>query len=215
LLRGLKMPDDAVFSVNAPSKGEGSFIFPIGKDRFRAYYCFHQDTGYQRLSGSRDVAPFVASCVRAGTPAEWFEAAEPAGPLATFDASDHWVAHPYARGIVLVGDAAATPDPSWGCRLSLVLRGVRLLRDGLVATEDWESAGHAYADQFYQLYDRVHRLETWMSDMFYEIGPEAEARRARAYPLLAEEPDRWPDLVVKGPESPSDETARRRFFAED
>ena len=215
LLHGVQMPEDAVFSVNDPPAGEGAFMFPIGKDRFRAYYCFHHDTGRRRLSGSGDVGEFLAACVRAGTPAEWFEGAEPAGPLATFEASDHWVDHPYEGGVALIGDAAATSDPSWGTGLSLVLRGVRLLRDNLVTTDDWDAAGHAYAEQNHEVYSDVHRLGSWMTDMFYEIGPEADARRERAYPLLADEPGRWLDLVVRGPDSPSDEEARRRFFAED
>lgn len=215
LLHGMQMPEDAVFSVNNPPAGEGAFMFPIGKDRFRAYYCFHHETGRRRLSGPGDVGKFLVACARAGTPAEWLEGAEAAGPLATFKAADQWVDHPYESGVVLVGDAAATPDPSWGCGLSLVLRGVRLLRDNLVSVDDWDAAGHAYAKQIHKVYCDVRRLESWMSDMFYDIGSEADARRERAYPLLAEEPRRWPDLVVKGPNSPSDEEARRRFFAED
>jgi 8-oxo-dGTP pyrophosphatase MutT (NUDIX family) len=35
----------------------------------------------------------------------------------------------FFAGVVLVGDASATSDPSWGCGLSLTLRDVRVLRD--------------------------------------------------------------------------------------
>ena len=49
----------------------------------------------------------------------------------------------------------------------------------------------------------------------FEIGPEAEARRARAIPLHVQEPDRNLDLIAFGPDVPSDEQARRRFFGEE
>ncbi len=33
----------------------------------------------------------------------------------------------------------------WGCRLSLTLRDIRVLRDRLLADTDWDRAAHAYA----------------------------------------------------------------------
>jgi 2-polyprenyl-6-methoxyphenol hydroxylase-like FAD-dependent oxidoreductase len=48
-----------------------------------------------------------------------------AGPLATFDATDNWVEHPYANGVAPIGDAASTSDPTWGQGMSLALRDVR------------------------------------------------------------------------------------------
>ncbi len=62
---------------------------------------------------------------------------------------------------------------------------------------------------------RGEGMHPWGVAEARELGPEADARRERAYPLLADEPRRWPDLVVRGPDSPSDEEARRRFLAED
>jgi len=49
------------------------------------------------------------------------------------------------------------------------------------------------------------------------IAPDdrAQALRARVMPLLAEDPLRVPDFIGAGPDAPSDEAARRRFFAED
>lgn len=51
-------------------------------------------------------------------------------------------------------------------------------------------------------------------ELYYERGPEAEARRARALPRLAREPERAPDLRGAGPDAPSDEVERRRFLGE-
>jgi menaquinone-9 beta-reductase len=63
------------------------------------------------------------------------------GPLVTFHASDTCVDHPYAGGIALIGDAAAASDPSWGQGLGITLRDTRVLRNSLLADEDWDRAG--------------------------------------------------------------------------
>lgn len=215
LFHGLKQPEDTIHTVIEPSLGQGAFTFPLGRQRFRSYFCYHKRTEHQRLSGSQDVPRFIAACIETGMPGEWYQNAEAGGPLATFEASDTWVDHPYRSSIALVGDAAAAPDPSWGCGLSLALRDVRVLRDHLTANDDWEVACHAYADEHDEYYGALHRVAGWLTDMLYEVGPDADALRNRAFPYLAEEPQRWPDLIGLGPDSPSDEAARRRFFAED
>lgn len=46
---------------------------------------------------------------------------------------------------MLIGDAAASSDPSWGQGLGLTVRDVRVLRDHLLSRENWDEAGHAYA----------------------------------------------------------------------
>jgi 2-polyprenyl-6-methoxyphenol hydroxylase-like FAD-dependent oxidoreductase len=64
----------------------------------------------------------------------------------------------FFTGVVLVGDASATSDPSWGCGLSLTLRDVRVLRDCLLATDDWHAAAHAYAQRHDRYYGALHRV---------------------------------------------------------
>jgi len=61
----------------------------------------------------------------------------------------------------------------------------------------------------------ARRVDTWYADLFLEIGPEAYARRSRALPLLAREPERLPDSPMSGPEVASDDSVRARFFGED
>ena len=51
--------------------------------------------------------------------------------------------------------------------------------------------------------------------MFLETGPEADARRAKALPLIAQDGTRMPDLFGMGPDVPINETIRRRFFGEE
>jgi hypothetical protein len=52
-------------------------------------------------------------------------------------------------------------------------------------------------------------------EMFFALGPDADAKRARALPKIAADPTRIPDHGASGPDLPYDESVRRRFFGED
>jgi len=206
--------EGTVYFVVNPSLGQGVPLAPQGSGRVRAYLVQTKATS-TRLQGASDVSCFIAESIRSGAPANWFAGAKAVGPLATFDGADVWVDHPYTEGVVLIGDAAATSDPSWGQGLSLTVRDVRVLRDLLLRHENWDEAGHAYAEAHDGHYGVIHRVENWLSQMFFEIGPVGEARRTKAFSLLAQDPARLPDHIVSGPELPADETVRRRFFGEE
>ena len=64
-------------------------------------------------------------------------------------------------------------------------------------------------------YARLHTIEAWLSQAFFDVGPEADARRGRILGRALTEPGRIPDVVAHGPDAACDETARMRFFAED
>jgi len=44
---------------------------------------------------------------------------------------------------------------------------------------------------------------------------DADARRARAMPLIAQDETRVPDHLFSGPNLPADDSVRRRFFGEE
>jgi 2-polyprenyl-6-methoxyphenol hydroxylase-like FAD-dependent oxidoreductase len=216
LFEGSQAPEDQVQLRINPPRGSFALLAPVGQGRFRAYAgVYRQQDQPVHLSGRRAVSDFVAVCVGAGMPAQWYDGAEVAGPLACFEAADTWVEHPYGDGVVLIGDAAAASDPSWGCGLSLTLRDVRVLCDLLVADSDWDRAAHAYAAEHDRYFGAIHRLTDWMRMIFYDSGTAGTAYRERAFPYLAEDGRRIPDIVGLGPEAPSDEAARRRLFVEE
>lgn len=99
----------------------------------------------------------------------------PNGPLASFDAADTWAPHPYREGVALIGDAAASNDPSFGEGLSLTVRDVRVLRDHLLGEADWDRAAHAYASEHDRHYAVIHSVTRWHTQMFLEQGEEADA----------------------------------------
>jgi 2-polyprenyl-6-methoxyphenol hydroxylase-like FAD-dependent oxidoreductase len=206
-------PQDTVRFVNDFATGRGAIIFPQGGTRVRAYVMSHANDG-RRMQGENDIQAFVAASIAIGMPREYFDGADAAGPLATFDGADCWVEHPYRAGVALIGDAASSSDPSWGQGLALTVRDARVLRDALSSNDDWDAAGHAYADEHDRYYGALHAVEDWFTTFFYDTGPEADARRAKAFPLIAQDPARMPDTFLSGPDHPVDDATRQKFFAE-
>ena len=92
---------------------------------------------------------------------------------------------------------------------------MRLLRDQLLTDDDWAVAGNAYAKEHDRYYKVIHTLENWFADLFMEIGPAADARRAKAFALIAQDATRMPDLYGLGPAVPVNETVKRRLFGEE
>jgi len=212
LLDRHQAPDETSHIFFHPLIGRISLLFPQGGGRVRAYVGYHKDAAPP--DAGRDVQCFIAESVRAGVDPNWYAEAIPAGPLAIFEGADHWVEHPYRAGVVLIGDAAATSDPTWGQGMSLTLRDVRVLRDALCGNDDWDRAAHAYAAAHDEHYGVIHRVDGWYSDFFMQIGDEADARRMRALPFIAEDASRIPDTPFIGPDFPAGDDVRARFFGE-
>jgi menaquinone-9 beta-reductase len=214
VLEGIDPPrSDAFWMTIEPEVGQMALIAPQGRDVARAYLGYRADSDY-RVQGGASYARFVDECVRSGVPRDFYAKATIAGPLATFNGADSWVDHAYSNGIALIGDAAATSDPAWGQGMALTLRDVRTLRDALLADQEWDAAGHAYAAGHDQYYSVIHTVEDWLTELFFAKGANAEARRKRVLPLIAEDPSRIPDHIASGPEQPLNEEVRRRFFGE-
>ncbi len=215
LVEDSPFPDDAAHVYMNPPAGLTSPIFPQGRKRARLYL-ISRVADRPGHSGDKDLHAFLEGCRQAGVDGTALKSARFSGPLATFKGADTWVDHPYRAGVALIGDAAGHSDPSWGQGLSLTLRDVRLLRDELLATDDWDAAGHAYAEEESRYFQMTRTIEDWLTRFFFDGGPEGDDRRARAIPLIAQDPTRVPDNLQGGPELvPLDEPARRRFFAEE
>lgn len=207
-------PEDAGYWLLNPSLGQAVPLFPQGQGRVRAYFTYQSDAPF-RLQGDVALPRLIEESVKTGAPADFYAGVRAVGPLATFNGADTWVEHPYKQGVELAGDAAASNDPSHGQGLSLTLRDVRVLRDRLLSCQDWRAAGDAYAEEHDRHYSVVHKTTNWFVDLFLEPGPEGEARRTRALPLIARDPTRVPDHAISGPDLPLNETVRRRFFGEE
>ncbi|HVN29356.1 MAG TPA: FAD-dependent monooxygenase, partial [Candidatus Binataceae bacterium] len=205
--------DDATYFYLNPDLAEASFVVTTGPGTARAYVGYRAERGY-RWNGPEALPQFIEESVRCGLPAEFYLKAQPAGPLATFNCADSWIDYPYANGIALIGDAAASSNPDWGQGLSLTLRDARVLRDALLPDDDWDRAGRAYAATHDRYYSAVHNYEKVLTDFFYGTTEIDRARRAKALPLIAEDVTRVPDNLNCGPDLPLDEAVLRRFYGE-
>lgn len=214
MLDEMEVPDDtSVIAINPPAQ-LNALLFPQGGGRVRAYLVYPPGDN-SRLSGEADAQRFIEGCVEAGMPSKNYAGARPVAPLASFDMTDHWADHPYRDGVALIGDAAGATDPTWGQGLSMTSRDARVLSEHLLASDDWDAAGHAYANARDKYFKISMTVQGWWFEFFFGQGPEADERRLRALPLIMQEPDRTPDHILSGPDLPCDDSVRRHFFAED
>jgi 2-polyprenyl-6-methoxyphenol hydroxylase-like FAD-dependent oxidoreductase len=214
LLTGVCTRKDMGTFVFNPEFGLVGGIVPQGGDRFRGYLGYPTNGSFT-LQGSDKFGTFLAESRKVGPMfIECYAQAQSLGPLASFDAGDVWIDHPYRDGVALIGEAAATSDPSFGQGMSLTLRDVRVLRDALLSHSDWDQAGHLYAEQHDIYFHRLHTVCCWLRNLFQEQGAETDARRQKAMPRIAEDLSRVPDHLFGGPELPMDEKVRARFFGE-
>ena len=215
LFEGMRIARDTIPMFHNPTLGRMVILVPQRHGRTRAYFCYHKDTKLDRFQGPEHDERLIEESAKAGADAAWYRGARAMGPLATFEGADTWAPHPYRDGVALIGDAAAANDPSLGQGTSLTLRDVRVLHDKLCASNDWERAGHAYAEEHDRHYGVMHTVGNWFNDLFLEPGAEAETCRTRAFPLLAQDPTRFLSHIFIGPDLPINETVRRRFFGEE
>jgi 2-polyprenyl-6-methoxyphenol hydroxylase-like FAD-dependent oxidoreductase len=214
LLTNVRASPEVMHAIFNPELGTWTGLIPQAGGQFRAYFVYPKSTGY-RLQGESMLSQFIRESARAYPPmADYCADAKSIGPLASFDASDNWVEHPYHDGVALVGDAAATTDPTYGQGLSFALLAARVLRDELTDNSDWEAAGHRYAEQHQRSFQACHAVEGWVRTLFQDPSPESAALRATAMPRIAEDPTRVPDHIFSGPDLPLNEQVRARFFGE-
>ena len=214
LFSRMPAPDDSNHLWPNPEIGQFAIVFPQGAGRARVYHACSAEAGL-RFSGDGAIPRFIEQTVACGIPPKYLEGAQPEGPLASFVCPFDTVEHPHRPGVVLIGDAAAETDPSFGQGLSVTLRDARVLRDELLATDDWEAAAEAYAAEHNRYVEVIRNVQRWMSDMLLRTGAEADARRAKALPLWEQDPTRPTDVLFSGPDIELDETVRQRFYGED
>ena len=79
------------------------------------------------------------------------------------------------------------------------LRDARVLHDHLLSSTDWAAAGHVYAAEHDGYSNRLHTFNQWLGEFYLVVGSDADARRARALPLIGGDPSRQPDTMLVGP----------------
>ncbi len=214
LLDNVALPHDATHAWLDTETGHFILNFPQGNGRARVYLCYAEGSA-PRYSGPDDITVVLGECIASGVPAEVYADAVPAGPLATFEGRTTWAESTYRNGVALVGDAAANTDPTWGQGLSMAMRDARVLGELMLADDDWDAAGRAYAEARSEYFNVVHSMENWQTQLLMDTGPDADAVRARAFRSWRDDRTRNPDTFLSGPGNALGETERRRYFGEE
>jgi 2-polyprenyl-6-methoxyphenol hydroxylase-like FAD-dependent oxidoreductase len=168
------------------------------------------------MRGHGAAEAFLATCA-AAYPHGAFACARAVGPAAFFPGSDIYPDRIVGEGIVLIGDAAGANDPSQGQGISLAFRDVRELRD-LLVTQEWQAAIEEFARRRPSWYEPLRAYAIWDGPLFTDVGPDADAARARQ--RRAAERDPWRNgygvINALGPEGlPVTEAARRQYLGDD
>jgi menaquinone-9 beta-reductase len=200
-LKGNIPTDRALYFYQNGTTGRGAILVSNKPGNYRAYVFHHVDALKRRWSGERDYAAAQAHFIDVGAPRAWIEALTPHGVHATFDGAHQWITKPVRNGCVLVGDAAGSSDPVWGCGLSRTLRDVRLLRDHLQSDADWNRASMNFANDHDDFFHRLRRAEHVNATLFFTMGEEGDLLRRKAFNLLEKHPELAPDTAGLGPES--------------
>src|SRR5580658_847977 len=101
------------------TEGDFGFLaFPQGGGGVRIYGGYPLEQS-QRFKGPEGPRRFLDTFAMACCPANrHLVAGEPAGPLFSYFNNDSWTDEPFAKGLVLIGDAAGWNDPILGLGLS-------------------------------------------------------------------------------------------------
>jgi 2-polyprenyl-6-methoxyphenol hydroxylase-like FAD-dependent oxidoreductase len=164
-------------------------VFPQGGGRARLYLGYASDEP-QRLAGAGGPRAFLEAFRLPDVPhMSAIADARPAGPCASFPNEDTWTDVPYAEGVVLIGDTAGHNDPIIGQGLSITYRDVRIVRDLLLESDDWDTARFApYAEERAERMRRLRFSAALQAVIENEFGPEAAARRRRVHERRAADP---------------------------
>jgi 2-polyprenyl-6-methoxyphenol hydroxylase-like FAD-dependent oxidoreductase len=202
LLDDLAVPDDHDAIV---SEGDLFLVlFHQGGGRARAYLVAGK-SGQHRFAGREATQRFLDALPLKTFPwAEQLAAGTPAGPCATYPGDDTWTEHPYAEGVVLVGDAAGWNDPVIGEGLSISMRDARVVRDLILDGARSPDEFAPYGAERHERMRRLRLLADVVSVTFAEDADNRAARRAWVGERMATmDPELFPYFaaILAGPET--------------
>ena len=203
LVDGAEGWDDDLQAIG--TEGDFAFLtFPQGGGRVRIYggYALDQNQRFRGPGGARRfLDAFALSCSPGN---RHIVAGEPAGPLFSYFNNDSWTDEPFAKGVVLVGDAAGWNDPIIGLGLSITYRDVRIVSDLLNADNDWAKLSFApYAEERAERMRRLRFVAKLQAAIDMEFGEDARARRRSLFERGAADPSLRAHAfaVMAGPEA--------------
>jgi len=209
---GVRSDDRETDNVAGPP-GIGVNWFAQGAETHRLYLMMsHEKLRENAIDRSFDALVAFASRYM---PDGALDGVRQEGPIGFFANSDTWATQVAGNDVVLIGDAAGSPDPTQGHGTSLVFRDVRELSDLLLDSEAWPEAIQEYALRRRRYFDVMHQYDRWKNILEMETGEEADLLRVGN--TRAEEADPtlggFGVLEARGPDGlVADAEARERYF---
>jgi len=191
--------------------------FAAGPDRTRLYLIMTaqrlRETGVDRSFDA--LLAYAAQEMPEGSLAS----AEQIGPIGYFSCSDTWGSVVAGNDVVLIGDAAGSPDPSRGHGTSMVYHDVRHLADLLTSEKvaNWTRATVAYSAIREQNFATIREWDRWHIPNFARSDSAARLREAH-HRAQQVDPTMGGFAFIErtGPYGlVADEAARRHFYGED
>ncbi|MBK8958480.1 MAG: FAD-dependent monooxygenase [Proteobacteria bacterium] len=170
--------------------GEVMFlIFPQGHGKVRLYveYALEHRGRFTGEAGARNLLAALDTTVLPGGDA--LSRATPAGPCKAYPSQFAQLAAPYCEGAVLLGDAAGFTDPILGQGLSVTLRDARMVRDILLASDDWRPQAFAsYGQTRHEGTRRIAQATRFAARLFARFDADGVGARARALARMHRDP---------------------------
>lgn len=195
--------------------GEAVNWFAAGPDLTRLYLIMQaariRETGVDRAFAN------VLTYANARMPAGSLDHAQQAGPIGYFSCADTWGSVLAGNGVVLIGDAAGSPDPCQGHGTPLLFHDVRLLSELLLSDDDWDAATTAFATERERVFAVVQAFDRW-SEAFFEHTEAAIRLREGNERARQADPDLggFARMERIGPtDLVADAAARAHYFGED
>jgi 2-polyprenyl-6-methoxyphenol hydroxylase-like FAD-dependent oxidoreductase len=172
------------------TEGDFAFLaFPQGDGRVRVYGSYALDDR-RRFAGEDGARAFLEAFRMECSPDNRFIAdGKQAGPLRSYFNNDSWTDKPFAKGVVLIGDAAGWNDPIIGQGLSITYRDVRIVSERLKGASVWSEALFApYAEERTERMRRLRFAAEITSALDAEFGDAARERRRLYHARSAADP---------------------------
>lgn len=195
--------------------GLGVNWFAQGAETTRLY--LNMAYGQLRASGADRSFDALIAVAAPYMPQGALDGVRQEGPIGFFSNADAWATQIAGHGVVLVGDAAGSLDPTQGLGTSQLFRDVRELSDLLLSDNDWPAATREYAQRRRRYFAVLRQYDLWRNIIDMDAGEAADRLRegnkaaAEADPTLGG----FALIEARGPDGlVANATARAAYFGE-
>ena len=207
---------DRATLVDGPDGDQAVVWFPRDEDTDRLYLMMSRELLHQYgLDRSFDAIVGYASPF---LPDGALTHVRQVGPIGYFANCVTWATRVAGNGVVLIGDAAGSLDPTQGHGTALALHDIRQLSALLIADDDWTAATAEYVERRAVYFHVLHSYDQWQTLLGWGSGPDIERLREGKKSAEALDPSLggFNTLETRGPEGlVADEASRAMFFGSD